>query len=215
MPILRGLYKRPAKVAGSAKKVPGFDVQKATREAGLDSNRTGIVYLSESQSKYSFMRPNKVHEELISSKVSGSNRAFSYNRASDLQVNFYENLQDWEGLSNRPLVSPIADNAMFYYKYQWMGISVENGETINKIQVTPRRDHDPCFSGYIYILEDSWRLQSLGLYITKKANINFVDTLKVNQQFVPVNDVWMPASIKFEFTGGLFGFRMGGYFISL
>jgi hypothetical protein len=92
-----------------------FDVQKATREAGLDSNRTGIVYLSESQSKLSFMRPDDVHEELISSKVSGSNRAFSYNRASDLRVNFYENTQVWEGLSNRPLVSPIADNALFYY----------------------------------------------------------------------------------------------------
>lgn len=204
------------KLLAAPKKFLGFDVQKATREAGLDSNRTGIVYLSESQSKYSFMRPDKVHEELISSKVSGSNRAFSYNRASDLQVNFYENLQDWEGLSNRPLISPIADNALFYYKYKWMGITVENGETINKIQVTPRRGYDPCFTGYIYILEDSWRLQSLGLYITKKANINFVDTLKVNQQFFPVNGkVWMPASIKFEFTGGLFGFRIGGYFISL
>jgi hypothetical protein len=97
-----------------------------------------------------------------------------------------------------------------------MGILIENGETINKIKVTPRREHDPCFSGYIYILEDSWRLQSLGLSITKKSNINFVDTLKVNQEFVPVNnDVWMPSSIKFEFTGGLFGFRIGGYFISI
>ncbi|MEO7214048.1 DUF5686 and carboxypeptidase regulatory-like domain-containing protein [Mucilaginibacter sp.] len=204
------------KLLAAPKKFLMFDVQKATREAGLDSNRTGIVYLSESQSKLSFMRPDDIHEEIISSKVSGSNRAFSFNRASDLRVNFYENTQVWEGLSNRPLVSPIADNALFYYRYQWMGISIENGETINKIKVTPRREHDPCFSGYIYILEDSWRLQSLGLSITKKSNINFVDTLKVNQEFVPVsNDVWMPSSIKFEFTGGLFGFRIGGYFISI
>ena len=80
----------------------GFDVQKAARENGLDSNRRGIVYLSESESKYSFQKPNNSHEELISSKVSGSNRAFSYNRASDLKVDFYENIQDWEGLSNEP-----------------------------------------------------------------------------------------------------------------
>jgi hypothetical protein len=204
------------KLLAAPKKFLGFDVQKATREAGLDSNRTGIVYLSESQSKLSFMRPGNIHEELISSKVSGSNRAFSYNRASDLRVNFYENLQDWEGLSNRPLISPIADNALFYYRYKYAGTSIENGETINKIQVIPRRDHDPCFSGYIYIIDDSWRLQGLGLYITKKANINFVDTLRVNEEFFPVNGkVWMPASIKFDFTGGLFGFRIGGYFISL
>ncbi|MBB6110853.1 CarboxypepD_reg-like domain-containing protein [Mucilaginibacter lappiensis] len=204
------------KLLAAPKKILGFDVQKATNEAGLDSNRRGIVYLSESESKYSFIRPNKVHEVQVSSKVSGQNRAFSFNRASDMAVNFYENFETWEGLSNRPLVSPIADNALFYYNYKWMGISVENGETINKIQVTPKRAHDPCFEGYIYILDDSWRLSALQLFITKKANINLVDTLKVNQQFYPVNNTaWMPASVKFEFTGGLLGFKVGGYYISI
>jgi hypothetical protein len=90
------------KLLAAPKKFLGVDVQKMARENGLDSNRRGIVYLSESQSKYSFMRPDKVHEELISSKVSGSNRAFSFNRASDLQVNFYENLQVWEGTEQPP-----------------------------------------------------------------------------------------------------------------
>ncbi|WP_454800999.1 DUF5686 and carboxypeptidase regulatory-like domain-containing protein [Mucilaginibacter phyllosphaerae] len=204
------------KLLGAPKKFLGFDVQKMARENGLDSNRKGIIYLSESQSKYSFERPDKVHEEMISSKFSGSNRAFSFNRASDLQVNFYENIQVWDGLSNRPLISPIADNALSYYKYKYLGFTVENGETINKIQVTPRNPYDACFSGYIYIMDDSWRLQSLGLYITKKSGINFVDTLRVNEQFLPVGDkAWMPASLKFEFTGGIFGFKFGGYFISL
>ncbi|QHS56028.1 carboxypeptidase-like regulatory domain-containing protein [Mucilaginibacter sp. 14171R-50] len=204
------------KLLAAPKKFLGFDVQKMARENGLDSNRTGIVYLSESQSRYTFMRPDKVHEEIISSKFSGSNRAFTFNRASDMQVNFYENLQNWEGLSNRPLISPIADNALSYYRYKYAGTTIENGETINKIQVIPRNEYAPCFSGYIYILEDSWRIQGLDLFITKKANINFVDTLKVSEQFFPVGgNAWMPASLKFEFTGGLFGFKLGGYFISV
>jgi hypothetical protein len=204
------------KLLAAPKKFLGIDMQKIAHENGLDSNRTGIIYLSESQSKYSFIRPDKVHEEIISSKFSGSNRAFTFNRASDMQVNFYENLLTWDGLSNRPLISPIADNALSYYKYKYIGLAVENGETVNKIQVIPRNEHDPCFSGYIYIIEDSWRLQSLGLYITKKSNIRFVDTLKVDQQFIPVTgNVWMPASLKFEFNGGFFGFKFGGYYISL
>jgi hypothetical protein len=204
------------KLLAAPKKFLGIDMQKIARENGLDSNRRGIIYLSESQSKYSFIRPDKVHEEIISSKFSGSNRAFTFNRASDMQVNFYENLQTWDGLSNRPLISPIADNALSYYKYKYIGLAIENGETVNKIQVIPRNEHDPCFSGYIYIIEDSWRLQSLGLYITKKSSINFVDTLKVDQQFIPVTgNAWMPASLKFEFNGGFFGFKFGGYYISL
>src|SRR6185437_12230033 len=204
------------KLLAAPKKFMGIDVQKATREAGLDSNRRGIVYLSESESKYSFKRPNDVHEEMISSKVSGSNRAFSFNRASDLKINFYENIQNWEGISNRPAISPIADNALFYYNYRYMGFSEENGETIDKIKVMPKRGYDACFQGYIYILEDSWRIYGLDLYITKKQNINFVDTLRINQQFFPVRQkAWMPSSLKFEFTAGLFGFKIGGYFIAL
>ena len=204
------------KLLAAPKKFMGFDVQKAARENGLDSNRRGIVYLSESQSKFSFQRPDNVHEEMISSKVSGSNRAFSFNRASDLKVNFYENIQNWGGLSNRPLISPIADNALFYYNYKYIGFSVENGETIDKIQLLPKRGYDACFQGYIYILEDSWRISGLDIYITKKQNINIVDTLKLNEQFFPVSSkIWMPLSVKFEFTGGIFGFKFGGYFISI
>ncbi len=204
------------KLLAAPKKFMGFDVQKAARENGLDSNRRGIIYLSESESKYSFQKPNNVHEELISSKVSGSNKAFSYNRASDVKVNFYENFQNWGGLSNRPVISPIADNALFYYNYKYIGFSTENGETIDKIKVIPKREYDACFSGYIYILEDSWRIYGLDLFITKKQNINFVDTLKVSEQFFPVSQkAWMPSSVKFEFAGGIFGFKLGGYFISV
>ncbi|MDB5029322.1 DUF5686 and carboxypeptidase regulatory-like domain-containing protein [Mucilaginibacter sp.] len=204
------------KLLDAPKKFLGRDINQIGRQIGLDSNRRGIIYLSESQSKYSFMYPGKVHEEMISSKVSGSNRAFSFNRASDLRINFYENFETWPGISLRPLISPIADNALFYYNYKYIGETVENGKTINKIQVIPRRPHDPCFEGYIYIQDDSWRLVALDLYITKKANISLADTIKINQQFVPVsNKAWMTSTIRFDFTGGLFGFKLGGYFISV
>ncbi len=203
------------KLLGAPKSFLGRDINELGKEMGLDTNRKGIIYLSESESKYSYLHPGQVHEEMISSKVSGRNRAFSYNRASDLKVDFYENIQNWEGLSNRPLISPVADNALFYYNYKLLGASEENGETINKIQITPKRSYDPCFEGIIYILEDSWRLYELNLLITKKANINFVDTVKISQQFFPVEKTWMPAAVNFEFTGGLLGFKFGGYYISI
>jgi len=204
------------KLLDAPKKFFGADIDQIGRQIGLDSNRRGIVYLSESESKYSFMYPNQVHEEMISSKVSGSNRAFSFNRATDMKVNFYENFQNWGEISLRPLISPIADNALFYYKYKLIGETVENGKTVNKIQVIPRREHDPCFEGYVYIQDDSWRLVDLDLYITRKANISLLDTLKISQQFMPVsNKAWMTSTVRFDFTGGLFGFKLGGYFISV
>lgn len=203
------------KLLAAPKKFMGADIDQLGREIGLDSNRRGIVYLSESESKLSYQYPGQLREEMISSKFSGSNRMFSFNRASDSKVNFYENYQNWEGLSNRPLMSPVSDNALFYYRYKLIGTSTENGVVINKIRVTPRRAHDPCFEGYIYIIDGSWRIYGLDLFITSKANINFVDTVRINQQFLPVDKVWMQSSNKFEFSGGLLGFKLKGYFISV
>ncbi|UEG52691.1 DUF5686 and carboxypeptidase regulatory-like domain-containing protein [Mucilaginibacter daejeonensis] len=204
------------RMLSAPKKFLGRDIDQIGRELGLDSNRKGILYLSESESKLSFMQPDRYHEEMVSSKVSGSNRAFSFNRASDLDVNFYQNLQNWEGISNRPLISPIADNALSYYNYRYMGETVENGETVNRIKVTPKRQYEPTFEGYIYIMDDSWRIHSTDLYLTKSSGINFLDTLSVKQQYIPVErKAWMPSSVKFEFTGGLLGFKIGGYFVAV
>ena len=194
----------------------GRDLNKVAQEAGLDSNRTGIIYQSESQSKFSFMPPKSFHEEMISSKVAGSNRSFSFNRASDLILNFYENYQEWKGLSNRPFVSPVADNALFYYDYKLIGTSVENGELINKIQLLPKRKYDPAYRGYIYIVDDSWRIHSVDFLMSKESNIAILDSLKIKQQFIAVNrKTWMPSNIKLEFSGGFLGFKFGGYYVGV
>lgn len=204
------------KLLKAPKKFLGNDIGKFASEAGLDSNRTGIIYQSESQSLLSFLPPKSYKEVMVSSKVAGSNRSFSFNRATDLMLNFYENYQDWGSLSNRPFVSPIADNALFYYDYKLIGSSLENGEMINKIQLLPKRKYDPAYRGYIYIVEDSWRIHSTDFLMSKESNIAILDSLKINQQFIPVDrKTWMPANVKFEFSGGLFGFRFGGYSVGI
>ena len=201
------------KLVSAPKKFLGRDIQKTLE---LDSNRKGILYLSESQSTFSFKRPNKIHEDMVSSKVSGNNNAFSFNKASDLLVNFYENLMlENTGLSSRSFVSPIADNALFYYKYKLLGTSEENGVTINKIEVTPRRKNDPVFRGIIYIAENTWRLMGTNLYLTEDAGINFVDTLNISQQFVKVDKFYMPSSVRFQFNGGILKFKFEGYFVGI
>lgn len=177
---------------------------------------TGIVYLSESISKLKFQQPDKVSEVMVSSKVSGNNSAFSYNQASDILINLYENTFYIEGLSERPFISPIANNAFLYYDYKMAGTIIENGQYINKIRVIPKRATDPVFSGYIYIIEDSWRLYSVDVVTTKANGIEFVDTLSFNQVFAPVGyDIWMPLSQRFTFKFKAFGFEGSGHFTAI
>lgn len=199
------------------KKFLGVNIDELSQDMGLDSNRTGIIYLSESESKISVSPPKDFKEEMISSKVSGNNRAFSFNRASDLQLNFYENYQQViEGLSTRPFVSPIADNALAYYQYKYLGSSEENGLIINKIKVIPKRKAEPLYKGDIYIVENDWRIHSVNFVVDKETNINFIDSLNIKQLFIPIDqDVWLPSNVQLDFSVGLLGFQVSGYFTAV
>lgn len=201
------------KLLSAPKKILGRDVQQVLQ---LDSNRKGIIYLSESESHFNYEGPDKIKEVMVSSKIAGRNNAFSYNRASDLQLSFYQNLVQFNGLSNRGFVSPVADNALFYYRYKFLGTSVVNGQTIDKIQVVPRREFDPVFRGNIYIVDGDWRIYSIDLHLTKESQINFVDTLNLSQQYIPIkNNIWQPAFVQFGFKGKVLGFQFDGYFIGI
>ncbi|MHA6250179.1 DUF5686 and carboxypeptidase regulatory-like domain-containing protein [Pontibacter sp. CAU 1760] len=173
---------------------------------------TGIVYLSESVSELSFKKPNKINERMISSKVSGQKKGFSFNQASEMSISFYDNLLKVEGLSERGFVSPLASNALFYYRFEYLGTFQESGRTINKIKVIPRRKNDPVFSGNIYIVDGSWRIHSTDLMLTKASGIEFVDWIRVRQVYAPVAEqVWMPVSQRFSFEAAGLGFKGGGY----
>ncbi len=195
------------------KKFPKKFMGEEVNDDGWIDTTSGIFYLSESVSKFNFRQPDKIHEEMISSKVSGDNKAFSYNQASEMLFNFYENLMEVRQLTDRGFVSPISNSAFLYYRYKLLGTFYENGQMINKIQVIPKRKNDPVFRGEIYIMENTWRIHSLELTLTKDAQIDFVDTLVINQVHVPVEkDIWMPFTNKFSFMFSFLGFKGDGYF---
>ncbi len=58
---------------------------------GLDSTRSGVIYLSETVSKLEYLRPNKLKENILASKVSGNDNGFSFNNAIDVDFDIYEN----------------------------------------------------------------------------------------------------------------------------
>ncbi len=179
----------------------------------VDSNNTGIVYLSESSSSYYFHQPDKTKEIMHASKVSGSNSAFSWNDASGMQMNFYENLETLEGFSQRGFISPIADNALFFYSYHLLGQRYSNGHSIYKIEVTPKRKTDPAYAGIIYITDDGYRIFGLQLLLTKANGVEFLDTFRVEQEyFYPDPEHIVLLTTRFSFTYDFFSVRGNGYF---
>jgi len=182
---------------------------------GLDSTRSGIIYLSETISKIEFQSPDKLKEKIIASKVSGDNSGFSFNNASDVDYNFYNNTIE---LGNQ-IISPIADYAFNYYRFNLEGVFYDDrGNLINKINVIPKRKTDRIFSGTIYIVEDQWSIYALELDITgQQAQIPAADiiTLKQSFSYSEKDKFWPIMSQSIDFQYGIFGIKGDGRFTAV
>ena len=176
--------------------------------------KPGIFYLSESLSEIAFTQPDVVKERMLSSRVSGDSHGLSFNRAGAARgLSFYNNLVK-SGFSERGFVSPIAGNALAFYQYELVGSSQQNGELVHKIRVTPRRRSDPVFSGFIYVVDGSWRLHSVDLRLTKDAQLDYVDDLHIEQLFAPAPGAphaWVVQSQKLAVGFSAFGFKGSGF----
>jgi hypothetical protein len=114
------------------------------------------------------------------------------------------------------MISPIADNAFNYYKYKLEGtFQDENNLMINKIKVIPKRDTEPVFEGYIYIVEDSWAIYAVDLDIKGyRIHQDFLDVMKLKQNFSynQNNKIWAKNTQSLEFSAGIFGTKFNAKF---
>lgn len=178
----------------------------------IDSTRSGILYLSETVSRITFQKPDKMKEEIIASKVSGRDNGFSFNNASSANFDFYDNYLEFDA----NVVSPIADNAFNYYRYQFEGsFFTENRQQINKIKIIPRRETEPVMSGYIYIVEDTYAIYAVDVNFTGTQIQNpALNTLALKQNFSYNNTtkVWAKNTQTLDFDAGMLGINMSGRF---
>lgn len=198
------------KIKDAPKKILNQDI--GDINGSLDSTRSGIIYLSETVSKIVYQKPNKLKETIIASKVSGNNNGFSYNTAEGTTFDFYDNTVD----IGYKMISPIANNSFNYYKFKMEGtFNDENNQMINKIKIISKRDTEPTFEGYIYIVDDSWAIYAIDLS-TKGSQMHqdFLDTLYIKQNFSynQNNHIWAKNSQSLEFEAGIFGIKFNGKF---
>ncbi len=201
------------KVKDLPKKILGQKVDLGEDMASnLDSTGTGILYLSETISKITFEKPNKLKEKIIASKISGNNKGYSYNTAALSTYDFYDNTLDFD----IKLISPIADNAFSYYKYKLEGTFFDdNNQQINKIKVTPKRDKEPVFEGYIYIVDDSFAIYAVDLDIKGYRMKNeFTEVMNLKQSFSynKAQKIWSKNAQSLFFNAGIFGIKFSGTF---
>ena len=194
----------PKKILGQEVEVP---------EGMVDSTGAGIIYLSETVSHITFEQPDKLKERIVASKVSGRDNGFSFNTALGTYYNFYDNYVEF---SDMRMISPLANNSTNYYRFKLEGTFFdENNNQINKIKLIPRRDKEPVFEGYIYIVDDSWAIYAIDFDIKGyRMQQPFLETLNLQQNFTynSSNGIWAKNSQTFDFKAGAFGIKFTANF---
>ncbi|SFE93548.1 CarboxypepD_reg-like domain-containing protein [Chitinophaga sp. CF118] len=205
---IKGMFK----VRNVPNQVLGQKVDKA--DMGLDSSGKGVVFLSESMTKIGFREPDQLKVEVLSARQSGGGFGFGFPAFIELYDNNVTAVVTQ--FSKRGFISPIAENALFYYKYRLEGVFQEDGKTVNKIAVIPRRKFEPLFSGYIFITDDDWRIHSADLLLTQDYQLELMDTLHIRQIHVPVNnEVWRTKDQVISISIKQLGFDVVGSFVNI
>lgn len=187
--------------------------QKIDFEDG-DTSKQKMLLLSETIANYSVKEPNQRKIEVISTKLSGQSDGFGF--SSPQIISFYDNFISFgNGLNPRGFISPIADNALNFYKYKFEGTFYEFGKEISRIKVIPKRAYEPLFTGYIHITENDWHIQSVDLKLLRKQQMQLLDSLVLQQQYIPSDSYWVIKQQVIYPYGKILGFDFFGSFLQV
>jgi len=180
-----------------------------------DTSKQKILYLSETVSKFSIGKQSQRKVEVISSKVSGSSDGFGLSVPDPYSL-YPSNVMISTRLNPRGFISPLASNALSFYRFKLLGTFYENQKAISRIQVTPRRKMEPLFSGVITIVEDDWQLYSVDLTLTTQQQLELLDTLRLVQLYQRDNaGDWLIYSQVLYPAAKKFGFDAYGSFVNI
>ncbi|MBL4657103.1 MAG: carboxypeptidase-like regulatory domain-containing protein, partial [Flavobacteriales bacterium] len=168
--------------------------------AGEDGKAVLPVFVSENFSNYYYRRnPEDQKEDIIASKITGvgvdDHMWINQLMGSSFQVfNFYEN---WIPILGKNFISPIAKNGTSFYRYYLIDSVEIRGRTCYEMVIVPKRELDLAFRGKIWIEDSTFALVQLDVEIGKKANLNWIEKVKVQQEFEPTNaGPWMASKTR-------------------
>ncbi len=168
--------------------------------AGEDGKPVLPIFISESISKFYVKHNPKVQKEyIINTKVSGvgiDNGSLTSQLIGSTfqQYNFYIN---WVNLVNKEFISPIADGWKTYYEYSLEDSLFVGSDFCYKIDFWPKSEQDLAFVGTMWITRDQYALKQIDLSVNKKANLNYIEKIKIQQELAQTSaGAWLPAKTR-------------------
>ncbi|RAJ92634.1 carboxypeptidase-like protein [Larkinella arboricola] len=149
------------------------------------------VYVSETISEY-YQRsnPQKTKERILKSRASGvgvsdGGVAAQLTGSSFQQYNFYRN---YISLLRKDLPSPLGQAWQTIYTFRLIDTVEVGGMVCYQIDFEPKRMTDLAFSGTAWIDTTRLGLSQIDARVDQRANINFVDEIRLEQEWEEVGD---------------------------
>ncbi|MFY0643849.1 MAG: carboxypeptidase-like regulatory domain-containing protein [Bacteroidia bacterium] len=159
------------------------------------SNRVLPVFVSETISDYYYRKtPRRTKEFIRATKIQGvgvgeESYVAQVLGSSFQQYNFYlNNLY----ILDKDFISPLSSQAKVYYNFRLMDSVQVNGYPCYQIEVKPKNPTDLVFNGVIWIVAGQYSIKQLSLEISRAANLNFIEKMKIQQEFLEVTPgMWL------------------------
>ena len=162
------------------------------------------TYLTEAISDYYYQnKPLKRREVIKAVNRNGVNNESMSQYLGNMDQNFsvYNNFVP---VMNKQFVSPASDNGDAYYNYRVTDTQMVNQNRYYHLVFTPKRRGENTFEGDCWVHAGTYAIQKMNMRLGKDANVNFLETLSLIQEYRLLDDstTWFLAKDKFvaDFT---------------
>ena len=156
------------------------------------------VYLTEVLSDFYWQKSPRVRREVIKAANTNGLKNESVIKllgGMDQNVDVYRNFIP---VFDKQFASPISDNGPAYYNYRVVDTQFINSRRYYHLVFTPKHRGENSFEGDCWVHDSTYAIQKMNLRLGEDANVNFLKTLSLIQEFRLINDsTWFLAKDKF------------------
>ena len=165
----------------------------------------GKPLVMESHSNIHFISPETYNQNVVALK-SSIPKEFNISKGLSIMTSSIYN-SDLDGR-----ISPLAPTALRYYDFKLESVDYQPEYTVNKIRVIPRKKNPKLFSGYLYILENSWNVYIADLMTSEMGTSMHY---RINYHQVKPS-VYLPTTYDVTLTMNTLGVKgLGSYYASM
>ena len=147
------------------------------------------IFFSEAITEVYFKRPAKKKERILATRQKGAfNTEVAAINSLFSIIDIYKNIISILG---KEFVSPVADGAFQNYDYYIERTERNARDTTYYIGLYPLNPNDRAFKGILIVNQRDWALKGIDLRMNTDPNINFVEDIRIRQEFGLSGEQWV------------------------